>query len=167
MGVVVVRGNLGCSGPVNVRPSAEPSTCSGKFLYGVYRQHMPAFGRKVLSTHQERGRSCLEDSTIRGREQSWAAACGHRAGGNLSKAARSGLGRLVRMICRGLAAWLEKAVAKFVFDPERCTSFQLCRDCTCELMKATSMACDSSLSVLLYTLREKYLASRDAIRKAH
>ena len=166
-GVVVVGGNLGCSGPVSARPSAEPGSCSGKFFSGVCRQHTPAFGRKVLSTRQEKGWSCLEDSTVQVREQPGAAACGHQAGGNLSKAAWSGLGRPARMIHRGLAAWLEKVVTKFILGPERCTSLQLCRDCTCELMKAASAARDSSLGVRLYMLREKCLASRDAIHKAH
>lgn len=111
---------------------------------------MPVFGRKVLSTHQERGQSCVEDSTIQGREQPGAAACGHQAGDDLLKAARL---RLARMVRRGLTAWLEKTVAKVILDPERCTSLQLHREYVHELKKATSVACDSSLSVLLYMLR--------------
>lgn len=62
-------------------------------------------------------------------------------------------------------SWLEEeAVAKFTFNPERCSPLQLCRACT-----GKSSNCDmwGAAPVTLHRLREKCLASREAVHKTH
>lgn len=160
MSAVVVTGNLSCLGASKCQIQCWIwQLQQNLFLWCLQATRTSLWQEGALSPSGEIGWFHLENSTVRGREQP----------GRLRAPGRRKLicSCQVRMICRVLAVWLEKVAAKFIFDPERCPFLQLCRDCTCELMKATSVVCDSSLSVLLCTLREKYWASRAAIHKAH
>lgn len=98
---VVVSKSLGCLGP---DPVLNPAVAVENFLL-VYTGNTC----QLLSIGRE-GWSCLEDSTVQGRDKPGAAACGHQAGGNLLKTIMLGPGQQ------------EKAAAQVVFDAERCTS---------------------------------------------